>query len=830
MEKYRLFSLGVLFLLSIVSVPRVWAQTALENPQPASFQSGIGVIFGWACDAGQIEIAFNGGPRQTTAYGTSRGDTQSPCGDTDNGFGLLYNWNLLGDGVHTVQAYADGVEFANVTVIVATLGEVFLRGASGAFPVSDFPTPGATRTLRWQEAQQNFVISAGSSQGAGWSGRAPQVLENPQPGSFQSGIGVISGWACDAWQIEISFDGGPLVKAGTGTQRGDTGSVCGDTDNGFGLTFNWNLLGDGSHTVQAYAAGVEFASVTVTVTTQGEAFRRGLRRLVTLPDFPEVGTDVILQWQEAQQNFVISTTKPTTRLVSVQPQIRLPSGLPIPNLTVSSLFSDSAEVRASSAPTLLLAEDADGIVLLALADQEGGLLGEAPGEVEVSVESTAVTLVGLAAGIAVADMTPAIVATIQADASYPGLLTAIGQALQDDKNFLANGGGATVETVQIGVEDMAARLRADHGALAGLRRGSTPHATHRPAADLVAVLCAAGRTLAPGVAHAAAPPARDCEEQLNDAQQQLIIDEATQLVPGAKAVKNGLAAASVLHDILENEGVNTECYDREEKAYQESSERTFTTPAGAPDWLHLQDEISRTEALKKCAIGAGSAFGAAILELTVAVVKDLLITKGMNKLKSLFAGGKAWFIDVMEKGYAAVKQGAEAQRLAEAAARVGCAEIDAADIVPASNGTGGGGGVVSSTYEECMSELRQQHPSITGVEACEGRDAEDDVFHGIEPPREANQQCCYNDATGPNERGYQVHFAGCMSADGWPAILKTNPGVEQACRQVTETEEQPGEEETDHLAQCLQQCIDLYSPDYTEYQNDPGAATGCTNS
>ena len=32
------------------------------------------------------------------------------CGDTNNGFGLLYNWNRLGDGVHTVTAYADGVE------------------------------------------------------------------------------------------------------------------------------------------------------------------------------------------------------------------------------------------------------------------------------------------------------------------------------------------------------------------------------------------------------------------------------------------------------------------------------------------------------------------------------------------------------------------------------------------------------------------------------------------------------------------------------------------------------------------------------------------------
>ena len=32
------------------------------------------------------------------------------CGDTDNGFGVLYNWNNLGDGVYTVQALARSEE------------------------------------------------------------------------------------------------------------------------------------------------------------------------------------------------------------------------------------------------------------------------------------------------------------------------------------------------------------------------------------------------------------------------------------------------------------------------------------------------------------------------------------------------------------------------------------------------------------------------------------------------------------------------------------------------------------------------------------------------
>ena len=172
----------VVILLSLLAVPHVGAQQTLENPQPDSFQSGVGVISGWACEAQTIEISFNGGPRLQAGAGTIREDTLGVCGDTDNGFGLLYNWNLLGDGSYTVTAYADGVEFAEVTVIVTTLGAEFLRGVITSFPLTDFPTPGTSRTLRWQQAQQNFVITAGSPQGGGTSGAAPHNLRKPATG------------------------------------------------------------------------------------------------------------------------------------------------------------------------------------------------------------------------------------------------------------------------------------------------------------------------------------------------------------------------------------------------------------------------------------------------------------------------------------------------------------------------------------------------------------------------------------------------------------------------------------------------------------------------
>ena len=127
---------------------------------------------------------------------------------------------------------------------------------------------------------------------------------------------MISGWACEAEEITIETEDGVTGQrvtwvAGYRTSRGDTIGVCGDANNGFGLTYNWNLLGDGVHRVRALADGVEFAQVTVTVTTLGTPFVRGAMRAVSVPDFPEAGTDVVLRWQQAQQNFVVTQTTST---------------------------------------------------------------------------------------------------------------------------------------------------------------------------------------------------------------------------------------------------------------------------------------------------------------------------------------------------------------------------------------------------------------------------------------------------------------------------------------------------------------------------------------
>ncbi len=84
---------------------------------------------------------------------------QAVCGDRNNGFGLTFNWNSLDDGVHHVQAFADGVEFASVNFAVTTLGADFLTGLDRKVALDDFPSAGATTTLRWSEPDQNFTLA-----------------------------------------------------------------------------------------------------------------------------------------------------------------------------------------------------------------------------------------------------------------------------------------------------------------------------------------------------------------------------------------------------------------------------------------------------------------------------------------------------------------------------------------------------------------------------------------------------------------------------------------------------------------------------------------------
>ena len=135
------------------------------------------------------------------------------------------------------------------------------------------------------------------------------TLEIPGKGDTLSGIGVISGWKCEAeGDITVRFDGGTPIRMVYGSERGDTRSTCGDTDNGFLAIFNWALLLDGEHVAVAYDDGVEFDRAAFTVATVGEEFLTDARVRVRVPDFPSPGETTWFEWNEATQHLEMTDT------------------------------------------------------------------------------------------------------------------------------------------------------------------------------------------------------------------------------------------------------------------------------------------------------------------------------------------------------------------------------------------------------------------------------------------------------------------------------------------------------------------------------------------
>ena len=153
----------VLGLLLLVWAGPAFAAAALGNPAPGAIKSGVSLISGWVCDANRVEVSFDGGARLFVPYGSSRPDTAYHpdgtilCGDTDNGFGLLWNYNEMTDGPHTVTLYIDGVVHTHVSFNVVTLGTNFLRGVTGQGTVT--LSDGKQVDVQWEETTQGFTIT-----------------------------------------------------------------------------------------------------------------------------------------------------------------------------------------------------------------------------------------------------------------------------------------------------------------------------------------------------------------------------------------------------------------------------------------------------------------------------------------------------------------------------------------------------------------------------------------------------------------------------------------------------------------------------------------------
>ena len=136
------------------------------------------------------------------------------------------------------------------------------------------------------------------------------ALENPSGGLFYSGVGVISGWKCEAnGELTVRFNGGEPIPLVYGSERPDVLDVgaCASADVGFVAIYNWARLDDGSHTAVAYDDGVEFARGTFQTTrlVEDKEFVPGLSGRFRARDFPDPGVNTLLRWNQNVQGFVI---------------------------------------------------------------------------------------------------------------------------------------------------------------------------------------------------------------------------------------------------------------------------------------------------------------------------------------------------------------------------------------------------------------------------------------------------------------------------------------------------------------------------------------------
>ena len=143
------------------------------------------------------------------------------------------------------------------------------------------------------------------------------------PSGVRSGVGLISGWVCAANSVQIRISNAQgrveTLNAAYGTTRADTVDACDHQEDttGFGMTYNFNHLPEGTYTIGAYADGltnrrigpertfevvhlVEFAAI------DDDRFLRGLDGMCSVPDFPAAGDTTMLEWEQSIQNFVVS--------------------------------------------------------------------------------------------------------------------------------------------------------------------------------------------------------------------------------------------------------------------------------------------------------------------------------------------------------------------------------------------------------------------------------------------------------------------------------------------------------------------------------------------
>lgn len=140
------------------------------------------------------------------------------------------------------------------------------------------------------------------------------VLENPAPGGYVSGGGMVSGWSCLGGDLVVKLydEHDTLLLTQTvlqGSERPDTEAVCGDIHNGFSSLINWGRLGRGRRTAVLVRNEEVVAEHRFFVSAFDVEFVEDQEGECTIADFPTEGDTATFTWQESQQALVLTSSR-----------------------------------------------------------------------------------------------------------------------------------------------------------------------------------------------------------------------------------------------------------------------------------------------------------------------------------------------------------------------------------------------------------------------------------------------------------------------------------------------------------------------------------------
>lgn len=141
----------------------------IDVPQHWSEQSGIGLIHGWVCGGGQVEISIDGEPFSTLTADAPRWDVARAfpeCGPS-TGFAAAMNWGNLATGGHSLTVNgvevlfhvggfsgyleSDQVDFSKATLVPGLGGTFWLNGVMVAGRKTNL-------LYRWESSIQGLTV------------------------------------------------------------------------------------------------------------------------------------------------------------------------------------------------------------------------------------------------------------------------------------------------------------------------------------------------------------------------------------------------------------------------------------------------------------------------------------------------------------------------------------------------------------------------------------------------------------------------------------------------------------------------------------------------